>query len=146
VICPFAGGTWSKKPKTWPAFAAFVADTLPQFGRPIVICPGPGEESIARDQFARAICLEGVGLGAYAALLSEAALMISNDTGPGHIAAAVNAPLVSVLGPSDPAQWGAWGPSVTFVRADSGAGDGADDGWPSIDAVRAAVAQRLGPA
>jgi ADP-heptose:LPS heptosyltransferase len=137
VICPFAGGTWSKEDKTWPAFADFAAQVLPGFGRRIVICPGPGEEAIARARFAGATCLEGVGLGAYAALLRDAALMVSNDTGPGHIAAAVGTPLVSVLGPSDPALWRAWGPNVTLVRG--------APGWPAVDAVHDAVRRVLPP-
>ena len=135
VICPFAGGTWSKQDKTWPGFADFVAQVLPGFGRSVVVCPGPGEEAIARDRYASARLLPGVGLGAYAALLQDAALMISNDTGPGHIAAAVGTPLVSVLGPSDPALWRAWGPSVQVLQ---GAGT-----WPEAEAVRAAVALAL---
>jgi ADP-heptose:LPS heptosyltransferase len=136
VICPFAGGTWSKEDKTWPVFAEFVARELPAFGRTVVICPGPGEEAIAHGAFAQARCLEGVGLGAYAALLRDAALMVSNDTGPGHIAAAVGTPLVSVLGPSDPALWRAWGPNVRIVKGAAG--------WPSIDEVRGAVSAAIG--
>jgi len=138
VICPFAGGTWSKQDKTWPEFAAFAATELPRLGRTIVICPGPGEEGIARERFAGACRLEGVGLGAYAALLADAALMVSNDTGPGHIAAAVGTPLVSVLGPSDPQLWRAWGPSVTLLRGTGG--------WPARDDVAAACSRALGPA
>lgn len=137
VICPFAGGTWSGEDKTWPAFAGFAADVLPRFGRQVVICPGPGEETIAETQFPGATRLDRVDLGTYAALLQDAALMISNDTGPGHIAAAVGAPLLSVLGPSDPAQWGAWGPTVTVAK-------GRDGGWPSADEVKAAVERLLG--
>ncbi len=137
MICPFAGGTWSGQDKTWPGFADFVSRDLPAFGRQVVVCPGPGEEDIARTQFGSALLLPGVGLGTYAALLQGAALMIANDTGPGHMAAAVGTPLLSVLGPSDPGQWGAWGPNVQFVR---GAG-----GWPGAPEVRAAVAARLAP-
>jgi len=37
VICPFAGGTWAKQDKTWPAFADFVAQDLPHFGRTVVV-------------------------------------------------------------------------------------------------------------
>jgi len=135
VICPFAGGTWAKQDKTWPAFADFVARELPAFGRRIVVCPGPGEEPIAREHFAGATLLPDVGLGAYAALLQEAALMVSNDTGPGHIAAAVGTPLISVLGPSDPALWRAWGPSVQVLRG--------ADGWPDTRTVVDAVARTL---
>ena len=136
VICPFAGGTWSKQDKTWPGFADFVARELPAFGRRIVVCPGPGEEEIARTRFPGATLLPGVGLGAYAALLEGAALMISNDTGPGHIAAAVGTPLISVLGPSDPALWRAWGPQVQVLQGAAG--------WPASADVAQAVARTLG--
>jgi heptosyltransferase-2 len=135
VICPFAGGTWSGQDKTWPDFAAFVASELRSLGRDIIVCPGPGEETQAREHFAAARLLPGVGLGAYAALLQQSALMISNDTGPGHIAAAVGAPLLSVLGPSDPALWRAWGPGVRLLKG--------TDGWPSRAQAAAATAELL---
>jgi heptosyltransferase II len=137
VICPFAGGTWNKQDKTWPDFAAFVAHDLPALGRHIVVCPGPGEEQIAREQFPSATLLPGVGLGAYAALLSEAALMISNDTGPGHMAAAVGTPLISVQGPSDPALWRPWGSNVHLL--------GGHGAWPDradvLDTARELLAR-----
>jgi heptosyltransferase-2 len=135
VICPFAGGTWSKQDKTWPAFAPFSAAVLPRFDRDVVICPGPGEEAIAREHFATAITLPNVDLGTYAALLKRGALMIANDTGPGHIAAAVGTPVISVLGPSDPAQWRAWGDNVRLLQG--------PDGWPAPEAVEHAVTQAL---
>ena len=138
LICPFAGGTWSGQDKTWPAFADFTAQVLPGFGRSVVVCPGPGEEAVAHGHFGSAKVLTGVGLGTYAALLQDAALMVSNDTGPGHIAAAVGTPLVSVLGPSDPALWRPWGPSAQIVQAAPGAGV-----WPDIAQVQAAAARAL---
>jgi len=138
VICPFAGGTFEKLDKCWPGFAAFAAERLPSLGRDILVCPGPGdEETIAARDFARCIVARGVGLGAYAALLREAGLVISNDTGPGHMAAAVAAPLLSVLGPSDPARWGAWGPTVRIVQGSAL--------WPEPAAVLAAAQAHLRP-
>ena len=135
VVCPFAGGTWSGQDKTWPGFAEFVARALPAFGRCVVICPGPGEEAAAREQFATALLLPGVGLGAYAALLADAALMVSNDTGPGHIAAAVGTPLLSVMGPSDPTLWRPWGARVRVLQEAGG--------WPSVQSVSTATAAML---
>jgi heptosyltransferase-2 len=135
VVCPFAGGTWSGQDKTWPAFAGFVANSLPRFGRSVVVLPGPGEEDVARTQFPGATLLAGVGLGTYAALLQSAALMISNDTGPGHMAAAVGTPLVSVMGPSDPALWRPWGAAVQVL--------GGVGGWPANAQVEAAVERAL---
>lgn len=145
-ICPFAGGTWSGEDKTWPAFPAFAAEVLPRYGRAVVVCPGPGEEAEAHARFGSATVLTGVKLGTYAALLQEAALMVSNDTGPGHMAAAVGTPLVSVMGPSDPRLWQPWGPGVQVVQATPGAEAGAAAkaaAWPSATQVQAAVERAL---
>ncbi len=136
AICPFAGGTFSGRDKTWPAFADFVALDLPSLGRPLVVCPGPGEDTVARERFGSATLLPQVGLGAFAALLSRAALMVSNDTGPGHMAAAVGTPLLSVLGPTNAAQWRAWGPTVHIVQGQAG--------WPTRDDVLAAARSLIG--
>jgi ADP-heptose:LPS heptosyltransferase len=66
-------------------------------------------------------------------LLQQAAVMVANDTGPGHMAAAVGTPLLSVLGPSDPAQWGAWGPGVQYLQGpEAGA-------WPHLAQVDSAL-------
>lgn len=138
VICPFAGGSWDQQDKTWPGFAHFVAERLPALGLPVLVCPGPGEEErIAREQFPTARLLPGVNLGVYAALLARAAAMLSNDTGPAHIAAAVAAPLVSVMGPSDPRLWRPWGPD-SRIRVLGGHGR-----WPAADEVFAALQQAV---
>jgi heptosyltransferase-2 len=127
VLCPFAGGTYAKQPKVWPHFEA-LAQKLSGRGVPVILCPGPGESELARRQYPTCIVLEGVTLGTYAALLKDAALMVSNDTGPGHLAAAVGVATLSVLGPTDVKQWGAWGTNVTTVQ-------GSDNGWPSMNEV-----------
>jgi heptosyltransferase-2 len=137
-ICPFAGGTWDQQDKTWPAFADFAAQRLPALGRSVVVCPGPGEEErIARERFAGARLLSGVDLGVYAALLQDAGAMLSNDTGPAHLAAAVDAPVVSVMGPSDPRLWHPWGPRVQVL--------GGHGVWPDPAAVMQALQQSLAP-
>jgi heptosyltransferase-2 len=43
----------------------------------------------------------GVDLGTLKAVIHRAALMITNDTGPRHIAAALGTPLISLFGPTD---------------------------------------------
>ncbi|MFY7854808.1 MAG: glycosyltransferase family 9 protein, partial [Rubrivivax sp.] len=92
----------------------------------------------ARARYPPAVVLDGGGLGTSGALLQRARLMISNDTGPGHLAAAVGAPLLSVLGPTDARQWGAWGPGVHTVQ-----GQPAPGTWPHRDAVRARARELL---
>jgi ADP-heptose:LPS heptosyltransferase len=53
------------------------------------------------------------------ALIRGAALMISGDTGPTHVAAALGTPLVGIYGPTRPSRNGPWSPDdVTISRAD----------------------------
>lgn len=116
LLCPFAGGTFEGLDKRWPEFARCAQEALPALGRQLVLCPGPGEEAEAQAFAGTGLVLPGVGLGTLAALMKRSALMISNDTGPGHLAAAVGIPLLSVLGPTEPGHWGAWGPQVRIER------------------------------
>ena len=70
---------------------------------------------------------------ARAALLAQAELVVSGDGGLGHLAAAVGAPLLSVLGGD--ASDAPWGPSVQVLRR-----------WPDwleVAPVLAAARQRL---
>ena len=52
-----------------------------------------------------------------AALLQRADIMISGDSGPMHIAAAVGTPLIAIHGPTDPAHSGPVSPSATILRS-----------------------------
>ncbi|HOB96162.1 MAG TPA: glycosyltransferase family 9 protein [Aquabacterium sp.] len=134
-IAPFAAGTVHKQDKRWPGFPALV-ERLAAAGHTPVICPGPGAElAEARSRFPQAALVEDLPLDAYGALLRGSRLVMANDTGPGHIAAAVGAPLLSVLGPTKVAQWRAWGPTVQLLTAEGG--------WPDVDTVAAAALQRL---
>ena len=135
VICPMAGGTFEKLDKRWPRFAEFTRELL-KTGRDVIACPGPGEEHIITDDHPGVRSLGGVDLGVYGGVLRRAALVVSNDTGPAHLAAAVGTPLLSVLGPTLPEQWGPWGPNVEIVRR--------WPGWPQVDEVMARARARLG--
>jgi ADP-heptose:LPS heptosyltransferase len=49
--------------------------------------------------------------------LKDASVFVGNDSGPGHLAAIVGTPTVSIFGPTDPTRWGPLGPAVRVVRA-----------------------------
>jgi heptosyltransferase-2 len=131
-IVPFATGTMNGRNKAWPAF--------PQFARwlrqtlTVVVVPGPGEAEAARRLYPDAICFEGVDVGVYAGILKRARLVVANDTGPGHIAAAVGAPLVSVLGPTDAQRHRPQGRQVVVVQQSP---------WPTLEAVAGQVRRLL---
>jgi lipopolysaccharide heptosyltransferase I len=57
------------------------------------------------------------GLLQLAELYSRCALVITNDSGPMHIAAAVGTPVVAIFGPTDPTLTGPYGKQHTIVRA-----------------------------
>jgi len=134
VVCPMAGGTFEKLDKRWIHFTEFTRQLM-DLGRDIVACPGPGEEGLIAEHHAGVKSLAGVPLGVYGGLLRRAALVVANDTGPAHLAAAVGAPLLSVLGPTLPGQWAPWGPTVEVIRR--------WPQWPSVDEVLARARTHL---
>lgn len=99
--------------KRWPVDRfARVADMLAErYGMRILINGAPGERAVihaviaAMSEPARAraaaLCDLGITLGSLKGVVSRASLMVTNDTGPRHIAAAFGVPLVSLFGPTD---------------------------------------------
>jgi heptosyltransferase-2 len=142
MICPFAAGlaTERKLEKKWPGFPEFVQRAGTELGRPLVVYPGPGEHDQARALYPAACMLEGADLAVYAALLSRAALVVANDTGPGHMAGALGRPVLSVLGPTVAHQWAPYGPRVHVVQHPQP--DTGPTVWPTVDEVTA-EARRL---
>lgn len=130
VLAPLATGTIRGEPKVWPGFAA-LAHRLARRGIATVCCPGPGEAAAARAAVPGSVVLPDLGLGAYAATCSRARLTVSNDSGPMHLAAALDAPVLGVFGPSAPARCHPWGPRARWL--------GGDGAWPGQAEVEAAV-------
>jgi heptosyltransferase-2 len=94
--------------KRWlPERFAAVADRLAdEYGVRILLTGGPGEVEIGRDIAAamRSPALNLVGktsVRQMMALLSLCRLMVTNDSGPMHVAAAFGVPIVAVFGPTD---------------------------------------------
>ncbi len=97
--------------KCWPAQKfAEVADALvDRHNARVVASLGPKERRIA-DALKAGVRREidvfvdpPLGLGPLKALIRRSRLLITNDTGPRHFAAAFNVPVVTVFGSSDPA-------------------------------------------
>ena len=100
--------------RRWPAeYFAQVADTLAnRYKAQVILTGGHGEEATVQlvAQHMKTPCLNLAGktsLGGLAAIISELDLFISNDTGPAHIANAVDTPSVTIFGPVDPKRWAA---------------------------------------
>lgn len=96
--------------KRWPVdrFASLADHLAERHGMRVLINGSPGERELVQ-QIAAAcrtpvICLPELGmtLGALKGIIRGAKLMVTNDTGPRHIAAAFGVPMVSLFGPTDP--------------------------------------------
>jgi ADP-heptose:LPS heptosyltransferase len=63
------------------------------------------------------LCGKLPDLRTFMMVAKQCALFVGNDSGPAHIAAALQVPVVSIFsGTNDPAEWGPRGPSVVIVR------------------------------
>jgi len=109
--------------KRWlPERYAAVGDTLARrTGSRVAIVGGAAErplgESIARgmQEPARVLCGE-TGLADLAGVLSRLRLLVTNDSGPMHVAAALGVPVVAVFGPTDERETGPVGDAHRIVR------------------------------
>ena len=105
------GAAWPNK--RWPpVYFAEVSRALAKRGLRSLVLWGPGEEQIAHAVVAAsdntAAVSPATSVADLISLTKAAALMISGDTGPLHIAGAVGTPLVGIFGPTDPQRNGPW--------------------------------------
>lgn len=97
--------------RRWPPQRfAEVADRLAGSGLHIVLTGAAGEagvtRAVLREMRMPALDLTGkTDLGALAALIAQARLVICNDTGVSHLAAAVATPSVVICSGADPRRW-----------------------------------------
>jgi len=94
--------------KRWiPEHFAAVADGLvTEFGVRVVLTGGPGEVEIGRDiersmRTAPLNLIARTSVRELMAILAHCRLVVTNDSGPMHIAAAFGVPIVAIFGPTD---------------------------------------------
>jgi heptosyltransferase I len=116
ILNPGAG--WGAK--QWPAQRyGFVAKRLAQIGLKSLINFGPGEEDLVREvEASSAGAAEGItcSITQLISFTRRARLFIGGDTGPLHLAAALNVPVVAIFGPTNPARNGPFGTRSIVLR------------------------------
>lgn len=110
VVALAPGARWATK--RWaPQRFAEVADALAADGASIVLAGGPGD----REEFAAfraavrspiAADLSPLSIPALAAALARVDLLVSNDSGPVHLASAAGTPVLALFGPTSATRWG----------------------------------------
>jgi heptosyltransferase I len=117
IMNPGAG--WGAK--RWPADRyGDVARKLSQLGLQSIFNYGPGEDDVVKT----AVAASGgtahpmsCTLTELIALTRRACVFIGGDTGPLHLAAALQIPVVAIYGPTDPARNGPYGTRSIVLRS-----------------------------
>jgi len=116
------GSTYGPAKRWLPERFAGVGKRLVSEQKARILLFGQGEEKHLSDFIAGGIgenCLNLAGkttLARLAALLERCDLLLTNDTGPMHIAAALGVPVVAVFGPTDPRTTAPAGEKHIIVR------------------------------
>jgi heptosyltransferase-1 len=142
ILNPGAG--WGAK--RWPAERyGRVARALAAGGVKSIINYGPGEEDLAREAETAsdgAATPMQTSISGLIALTRRARLFVGGDTGPMHLAAALQVPVVAIFGPTDPARNGPYGTRSVVLRNPASATSHARKSQPddamleiSVDAV-----------
>ncbi|MGZ9031995.1 MAG: glycosyltransferase family 9 protein [Burkholderiaceae bacterium] len=130
LIAPIATGLHHGRIKHWSHFAELI-EPLRDRGMEPVAMPPANESSASRAALRSATILPPASLGTYAALASRAAVVIANDSGISHVAAAVGARQVTIFGVTEPDRTGPWNPRAVGV--------GRFGEWPAPAEVLTAV-------
>ena len=134
LLAPVAAGRHHGHAKHWAHFADLLP-VLANRGLQVVAAPPPAEAAAVRAALPTATLLRPLPLGWFAALAAGAAVVIANDSGTSHIAAAVGARQVTIFGVTDRERTAPWSKRAVCV--------GANGTWPSLDEVVAAIDRAL---
>jgi heptosyltransferase-2 len=107
ALCP---GSTNSRAKRWPAerYAALADKLIETAGAQVALIGARDEEDVSREVARlmryRPVMLTGrTELAEAVAVLSLADLLVTNDTGPAHISAALDRPTLVIFGPTVPA-------------------------------------------
>ena len=115
-----------KPPNRWPAEKfAMLADALArEYDAMTYVTEGPMDEAEVRMMELKLETpyqvLRRQPIRTVASILSYMDLVVSNDTGIMHVAAAAGAPVLSLFGPTDPEQWAPIGGRDRFIVGEDG--------------------------
>jgi len=120
ALCP--ASRWETK--NWPAenFAATARRLMDERGASITLLGAPEDAPIcaAVERTLQGRCRNLAGITSIiemGAILRKADLLISNDSGPVHMAAALGTPAVVIFGPTDPGRTGPFGEMHRVIQS-----------------------------
>jgi lipopolysaccharide heptosyltransferase II len=100
------GGGWYTKRWRAKSYGELGKRLRTEFNASVIITWGPGEEKLAEEirslMNGEAILIPKTKLKELGAILERCSLMITNDSGPMHIAGVLGTPIVAIYGPTHP--------------------------------------------
>lgn len=126
LLAPIARGKHQGKAKHWEHFNELVAPLRAKGVEPIVF-PSLREEALAKAACPDATILPPTTLGNFAAIAKRAQVVVANDSGVSHIAAAVGAKQITLVGVTDTNRTGPWNPDAIVL--------GENSRWPEVSEV-----------
>ncbi|HEX7573138.1 MAG TPA: glycosyltransferase family 9 protein, partial [Bacteroidota bacterium] len=120
VYHPGAG----KMPNRWPAglFARLADELSVSVPAASVITSGPMDDEPVREMIGTLHTpfevIKNQSIRDVASAIRFADLVVSNDTGIMHVAAAVGTPVLSLFGPTDPGEWAPTGERHRYIRGE----------------------------
>jgi heptosyltransferase-2 len=135
LLAPIARGLHHGKEKQWKHFNE-LCGPLRDMGIEPIVFPSVREEEANHAACPNARILPPTTLGNYAALAKRARIVIANDSGISHVAAAISANQITLLGVTDPARTRPWNSKAVCLGNST-------DGWPSLEQVLAALKDSL---
>jgi ADP-heptose:LPS heptosyltransferase len=120
LVCLNPGGGWYTKRWGNEKFAVLGDWLKTEYGAVTVLAWGPGEraavEKIRSSMKHPAFIPPPTTLAQLGALLKKCRFMVTNDSGPMHLAAAVGVPVLAIFGPTNPLLQGPVGDQHVIVR------------------------------
>jgi heptosyltransferase-2 len=120
ALCP---GSTNSRAKRWHAdqYGALADRLLEEAGASVILIGAREELGVTKEVLAkmrrRPVVLTGeTTLAETTALLSVADLLVTNDTGPAHLASALGRPTLVIFGPTNPLTTRPFSPAAEIVR------------------------------
>lgn len=120
AVCP---GSTNSRAKRWHAdrFAALADRLIEEAGATVLLVGAREESDVTKEVLAKmrqsAVVLTGeTTLAETTAILSVTDLLVTNDTGPAHLASALGRPTLVIFGPTNPLTTRPFSPSAEIVR------------------------------
>jgi heptosyltransferase-2 len=120
ALCP---GSTNSRAKRWHAerYAALADRLIAEAGASVILIGAREELDVTREVLAamrhKPVVLTGqTTLAESTAILSLASLLVTNDTGPAHLASALGCPTLVIFGPTNPLTTRPFAPNAEIIR------------------------------